>query len=107
MDKRERVPRVKRAMLAALASASVGGCAVVPVASITNIDTEDVTVQVSVTGMLATATPEAIQQAAQREGDRGCGRYDTRATMLSSHLVQSGNDYNGWRTVYQFIFTCG
>ena len=89
------------------AAGLIAGCSVAPIASITDIDTEDVTVQVEVNGPLAVASGESIQASAQREGDRGCGRYDKRATLLSSHLAQSGNQYNGYRTVYRFLFTCG
>ena len=92
----------------AAALALIGSsCATTPIASITEIDTEDVTVQVEFDNFMTRVEPEDMQNAAQQEGDRGCGRYDRRATLLSTHLVQTGNQYNGYRTVYRYLFTCG
>ncbi len=83
-----------------------GGCAVTPYASITDIDEEDVKVLVQYDGMFATVTNEAVAAAAQTQADRGCERYGKKATYLSGNMIQRGNEYNGWNTKMEYIYTC-
>ena len=78
-----------------------------PVASITDIDQEDIQIEVRYSDSLfGTAKDDAIQEQAQNKADQGCARYGKKATYLDGQVVQKGTQYNGWRAVAQLIFTC-
>ena len=89
-----------------LAVLTLTGCAQTPYAAITSIDTEDVEVSVSYSNNPFVQAATGISAAAYAEAERGCGRYDKRPSELSRRVTQSGNEYNGWRSVQVFLYTC-